>query len=131
MLTLGSWTETALTVTAGIFVMMYTVKMLGWLLGVKRIHERIKTLYKHPITKTIYFTIHLFASLLLLTEVSIAGYIVAVLAVGALYDYFFAVFPEQSRELVLTSMASKQKMWYFGIVFPLIMLLMFLVSILN
>jgi len=88
-------------------------------------------LYKHPITKTIYFTIHLFASILLLTEVSAAGYIVAVLAIGSLYDYFFAVFPDQSRELVLTSMASKQKMWYFGIAFPLIMLVMFLISTLN
>ena len=131
MINLGAWAETAITVTASIFIVLYTIKMLGWLLGVKRIHERIKTLYKHPITKTIYFTIHVFASLLLLTEVSAAGYIVAVLAIGGLYDYFFAVFPDQSRELVLTSMASKQKMWYFGITFPLIMLVMFLISFIN
>ena len=104
-----------------VFAIMYSVKMIGWLLGLDQIKSKISTLYDSKLKRYIYLVIFLGGSLLLLTKLNIAEYAVAVLTIGALYDYFFTLFPRASGELVKVSMENKSKMWFFGILFPSVM----------
>ena len=113
--------DTVFTVVAILFVSLYTLKMIGWLIGSQRITKRIHTLYESRIKKIGYLVIFPAGSLLLLTRLNMAEYVVAVLTIGALYDYFFAKFPTESGALVKASMEDKKRMWFFGITFSIVL----------
>ena len=117
----AQWIDKSILVIAVLFATLYMIKMIGWLTGSEKVQQRIMKLYNKKIKKIIYFLIFIFTSFLLLTKLTIVEYIVAVLAIGALYDYFFSLFPEQSAELVSESIKNKSKMWFFGVSFPILL----------
>src|SRR6056297_473575 len=99
-------------VVAAVFVLLFSIKTFGWLLGSKRVLKNVKKLYSGVYSKVIYFLIFLTISLILLRDIGIINYVLAVLAIGALYDYFFAVFSDESVLLVNAAVKNKKKMWF-------------------
>jgi len=116
-------------ITAGIFVVMISLRALLSLVLPAR-HKRIAARFYREGSRVRYFYLVLFflASALLIREASITGFILALMAIGFLYDYFLSLFPEESGRIVEKGQAEKARLWFFGYAVPFGSLAWFLVS---
>lgn len=74
---------------------LLSTRMIFWLVNPKKHQGLALGLYSTKgvwIKRTVYFGIFLFLSYLIITKGSIVDYILALFAIGALFDFFFTFF---------------------------------------
>lgn len=107
-------------IISGIFIGMVSFRSI-MSLCVPGIHKKLASRFYRQggRGKYLYLVLFILASTLLILETSITGFILALMAIGFLYDYFLALFPEESEKIVQKGQKERKRMWFFGYVVPL------------
>lgn len=118
------------TIISGIFIGMVSIRALVSLLF-PGFHEKLASRFyrKGGRGKYLYLVLFLLAAGLLIRETSIIVFILALMTIGFLYDYFLSLFPEESEHIVKKGQEDRKRMWLFGYVIPLGSLAWFIVRV--
>lgn len=117
------------TVSSGIFIAMVSLRAIMSLI-LPKLHSRITARFYRQggKSKHLYMVLFLLAAGLMVWETSITGFILALMTIGFLYDYLFALFPEESEKIVEKGQQDKKRLWLFAYVVPLGSAVWFLLS---
>jgi len=88
--------------------------------GSERFRSILAGIYDSRVKRYVYLGLFFFGSYLLLAQLDIVHYVIAILAIGSLYDYFFTLFPKESSQIVIKSLDDRSRLWFFGGVFPIV-----------
>jgi hypothetical protein len=105
---------------ATVFISLFSLRALLLVFKPDRHAQLVAKFYVAPKRRYLYLVIFLFGAGFLIATTSIAHFILALVTIGALYDYLFALFPEQAAVLITAAETERRKVWFFALVVPLV-----------
>jgi membrane-bound ClpP family serine protease len=107
-------------IVATVSITLFSLRTLLLLLK-PDLHARlVATFYVSKTKRVVYLALFLFGAWLILFETTISHFIVALVTIGALYDYLFTLFPEQATLLINEAEAHWKRAWVFAVAVPLV-----------
>lgn len=122
------------SITAIVFISMVSLRTVLSLIAPRLHHETASRFYNRPGKRFIYLAISLFGAILLISGTSPVYLVIGYMTFGALYDYFFTLFPKQSSEMIAEGEARRGRLWLFAYAVPgamVILLVLYFVGILT
>jgi len=111
-------------ITSIVFMALVSVRTLLSLVAPRLHHATATRFYNRPGKRYGYLALALYGAIVLAGGASPAYLVVGYMTVGALYDYFFTLFPEQSRSMIEEGERDRGRLWVFAYAVPLAMVIL-------
>ena len=116
-------------VTAIAFMALVSLRTVFSLVAPRLHHAVASRFYDRPGKRYAYLALAVYGAIVLLCGTSPAYFVVGYMTVGALYDYFFALFPEQSKSIIEEGEKDRGRLWFFAYAVPATMVLVLVLQL--